>query len=221
MPSWCGTRPQRSDGGRSDGRRAGEIKPARGDREFHRVRRDLVVGGLGVEFLRRLVVRRLPKRRDEITRVVQLLVKRPHLGLQRKETHGASAVRIASGEHGLARRLADRDRGVGALVVQPLRGELVNVRREVFDGAAIDAAGNEVHVVRGAEQDVQRSGQGGSAEEAEEGEELHGGCGLRAISARRPAREFESSAGTRCPGGDDALAERLAPGTPGRVPGPG
>ena len=65
----------------------GPEKLARGGREFHRVTRDLVVRFLGMEFLRRLVVRRLPKRRDEIPRVVQLLLKRPHLGLQRKETH--------------------------------------------------------------------------------------------------------------------------------------
>ena len=62
-------------------------KLARGGREFTRVTRDRVVRVLGVEFLRRLVVRILPERRDEVTRVVQLLLKCPHIGLQRKETH--------------------------------------------------------------------------------------------------------------------------------------
>ena len=55
------------------------------------------------------------------------------------------------GEHDLSRRLADSDDGVGVLKAQPLRGERVDVRGEVFHRPAIHVAGVEVHVIRGEE----------------------------------------------------------------------
>ena len=117
---------------------------------------DAVGRGIGVKLLRRLVVDVLAEGGDQVTRVVELVVERPHLGIQREEAHAAVAVRIQPAEHDLPRRLANGDDGVGVLEAKPLGRQPVDVRREVFHRPAIDAAGIEVHVIRGEEQDVQR-----------------------------------------------------------------
>jgi hypothetical protein len=124
--------------------------------QFGGVAADGVACDIDAELFRRLVVSVLAVHRDEVSGVVQLLVEGAHPGFDGEETHGAVAMRVEPGLHDLAHRLADGHGRIRVLEAQALRGETVDVGRQVLDRPAADAAGVEVHVVRGEEQDVER-----------------------------------------------------------------